>query len=343
MRRAAPLLALLVACGPKPLRLIEGDAGVDAPAQDAPPVDALTRAETAAEDVSHAGCDGGCARVRVDPSGPFCVGVVESPANAGWSASPPLCDLRLTPFEVDAREVTVGRFRAFYAQWRGGALPAAREVRFANGLSLRVPLPSPGVTTEWSPNVAGCTWSDAPDGARDAHPLNCVGWNLAMSFCASEGGHLLTSTQYEYLARWHLAQTAEGRAFPWGDDAPGCARAHYGPCPGDDGLETRRAGSLAAVAGVFDLAGNVAELVADDFASYRTLAASPCWTRTRVDPLCLPTVIGDHYARGSSHQNDSEALLRSVFRPSMSVGDASPSRGFRCAYPLGPAGPAQGG
>jgi formylglycine-generating enzyme required for sulfatase activity len=276
---------------------------------------------------------GDCDTVLVEPSGTFCLGIEGTMENAGWSASPPICGLSLSPFFVDRTEVSVARFRAFHDLWRTGALPRATTVRFANGLVYDAPLPPRSETSEWSPLVAGCNWSDAPDAAGEQHPINCVGWSLAMYFCAWEGGHLITTTQYEYLARWHRADTPAGRTFPWGDVSPSCDVAQYGGCTGDDGRVTRRVGAIsAAPQGVLDLAGNVADFVADDFASYTTLEISPCWTGSRRDPLCLPSIGGAHYARGSNYMSPSEALLRSVFRPSTALDAASPVRGFRCAY-----------
>lgn len=274
-----------------------------------------------------------CRIVAVNPTGTFCVGVDETASNPMWNASPPLCGLSLSPFYVDAHEVSVARFRVFDALWVARALPAAIDARFANGTTLRVPLPPRTYLPEWNPTQTACTYSETPSLDRDRHPINCVGWVLAMYFCAWEGGHLVTSTQYEYLARHNGATTTEGRAYPWGETAPDCALVHYGPCAGDDGLRTRRVGSLGATGSVFDLAGNVADFVADDFASYPTLAASACWTRSTRDPLCQPTLAGSHYARGSSHANSTELILRTVFRPSTASGDASAVRGFRCAYP----------
>lgn len=274
-----------------------------------------------------------CETVLVEPSGPFCIGIEGTPENAGWSASPPICGLSLSPFFVDRTEVSVARFRTFEARWRAGGLSPTRAVRFPNGLVYDAPLPPRSETTEWSPLVAGCNWSDAPDSAGDQHPINCVGWSLAMYFCAWEGGHLVTSTQYEYLARWHRAETAAGRTFPWGDVSPSCDVAQYGGCTGDDGRLTRRVGAIsAAPQGVLDLAGNVADFVSDDFASYATLEVSACWTSARRDPLCLPSIGGAHYARGSNYMSASEALLRTVFRASTALDVASPVRGFRCAY-----------
>ena len=264
----ALVLAVSAHCGPKPLRVVDGadaspdaspDASVDSPdprdvAEATPPPTDAPRADVAAPGCADDPSRPDCARVRIAPASPFCIGVPSSPATSTWNASPALCGLTLTPFEIDAREVTVGRFRAFHARWVAGELPAWREARFANGVTLRVPLAPRTVASEWSPTVAGCTWSDTPGGARERHPLNCVGWTLAMYYCAWEGGHLVTAAQYEYLARWHGAASGEDRPFPWGAATPSCDHAHYGPCPGDDGLETRQAGALAATAGgVFDL------------------------------------------------------------------------------------------
>ena len=274
-----------------------------------------------------------CLTARIEPTGTFCIGVDATAENAGWNASPPICGLSLSPFHVDRTEVSVARFRAFHERWRTGALSPSVSVRFANGLVYDAPLPPRGEVTEWSPLVAGCNWSDTPAGAGEEHPINCVGWSLAMYFCGWEGGHLVTSTEYEYLARWHLAETPAGRSFPWGDVSPSCDVAQYGGCTGDDGRVTRRVGAVSvAPQGVFDLAGNVADFVADDFAAYATLDVSACWTGARRDPLCLPSIGGAHYARGSNYMSTSEALLRSVFRPSTALDAASPVRGFRCAY-----------
>jgi formylglycine-generating enzyme required for sulfatase activity len=273
-----------------------------------------------------------CLVVAVNPSATFCLGLDETAGNASWNASPPLCGLSLSPFYVDANEVSVGRFRVFEALWTARALPSALDARFARGVTFRAPLPPRTVTSEWNPSITDCTFSAAPSAERDRHPMNCVGWALAMYYCAWEGGHLLTSTQYEFLARWNGATSAAGRTYPWGEDPPDCARAHYGPCAGEDALRTRRVGSLGSPWSVFDLAGNVADLVADDFTPYATLAVSSCWTRSARDPLCLPSLMGTHIARGSSYANVSELVSRTVFRPSGGSSDASPVRGFRCAY-----------
>lgn len=275
-----------------------------------------------------------CRVVEIVPERSFCVGVAADAFNSTWNASPPVCGLSLSRFAVDAYEVSVARFRVFYERWAARGLPAYIDAAFANGLVFRAPQPPRTLTSEWNPSYVNCTWTDAAMPGREQHPINCVGWALAMYFCAWEGGHLLTSTQYEYLARWHADASGAGRSYAWGESAPDCTRTHFGRCMGDDALGTRRVGSLAsgAVATVFDLSGNVADWVADDFALYPALEASSCWTRSRRDPLCLPTINGDHYARGSNYSNPTDNILRTVFRPGSSTSEAIPGRGFRCAY-----------
>lgn len=366
-RTLAVLLSACAACAPKPLRFEDAatdraDAsatsvdGSDADGAFDASADGAGDAAVAEASVGDAGGgsdvvvlrDGGEARpscasdptredcrvVEVVPQRSFCVGTTADALNATWNASPPICGLSLSPFAVDAYEVSVARFRVFNERWLARTLPAYMEASFANGVSLRVPLPPRTYAPEWNPSFVNCTWTDTAMGDRERHPINCVGWVLAMYFCAWEGGHLVTSTQFEYLARWHDSMSADGRTYAWGDSAPDCARTHYGRCTGDDGLGTRRVGSLAAgaVATVFDLSGNVADWVADDFATYATLVSNACWTRSSLDPMCAPTITGEHYARGSNYSNPTDSILRAVFRPGMSSSDAIPGRGFRCAY-----------
>lgn len=360
-RAAAALWCALAACAPKPLRIVGDDADVatdaadvtdaevtDAGVTDADVTDATSPADVAVADgaVSR---DGGavvptscaaapsradCATVLVRPETTFCVGVPLTATNAAWSASPPVCGLSLSPFRVDADEVTVARFRVFYDRWVARTLPGTVDARFENGAVFHAQLPPRMALSEWNPTNTGCTWTESPMGAREQQPINCLSWATAMYFCAWEGGHLPTATQYEYLARWHGDTGGAGRTFPWGDARPTCQLAQYGSCEGDDGLRTRRVGSIAAgaVAGVFDLAGNVADMVADDYAPYPLLAASECWTRALRDPLCLPSYAGIHFARGSSWMNPAEVVMYSYFRPTGAMMDTSPARGFRCAY-----------
>ncbi len=129
-----------------------------------------------------------------------------------------------------------------------------------------------------------CNWKH-PQG-RAAHPINCVDFPQAVGFCAWAGKRLPTEEEWEYAAR----AGSESRTYPWGNDKPDQSRLNAcgNECPAnlvakgfprwppmyeaDDGWpETAPVGSFPAGAskhGVLDLAGNVWEWTASEYAAY---------------------------------------------------------------------------
>ncbi len=139
------------------------------------------------------------------------------------------------------------------------------------------------VNASWSKGDEAVAWSRFCDGERDDlgdHPVNCVDWNNAATFCEWAGKRLPTEAEWEHAARGN-----DGRMYPWGDAPPSAellnvcggecvalvsrvlAQAWIGMYTGDDGAaSTAPVGSYPAGAspfGVLDMAGNVWEWVAD--------------------------------------------------------------------------------
>lgn len=102
--------------------------------------------------------------------------------------------------------------------------------------------------------------STAANPAMVNHPINYVNWSDAEAFCIWVGGRLGSEAEWEYAARG-----SDGRIYPWGNARPSCSTAWTDV---DDCAKsiTHEVGTMPAGAspwGVLDMAGNVAEWVAD--------------------------------------------------------------------------------
>jgi len=165
-------------------------------------------------------------------------------------------------------------------------------------------------------------------GDREDHPMNCVAWHGADEMCrAMYGATLPTEAQWEAAARGR-----EGRPFPWGDQPAKCDRAVMDDSVPGCGIEHTAAGgstgSGATQEGLHDLAGNVAEWVADNFAASYEQCGASC---TGQDPSGPPR--GSHrVVRGGSWADRADAL-RATARRGAYPDLKAPTNGFRCARP----------
>jgi formylglycine-generating enzyme required for sulfatase activity len=177
------------------------------------------------------------------PGGTFVRGIDD-----GSRYARPAMDIWLQTFFIDAKEVTYGAYQACVE--RGDCSPA-------------------------KPLYGGFREADMP--------MQGVDWYQADAYCRAQGKALPTETQWERAARG-----TDGRTYPWGETAPecdvaivkttslgrGCGREGWG-----DDREVGRpwpVGSRPPTGeGVFDMAGNAYEWVADWFSvDYETCGAA---------------------------------------------------------------------
>lgn len=279
----------------------------------------------------------GCGVVEV-AGGTFSMGV--SDGRLVTDGSPVQPGITVSSFAVDAYEVTLARFRRFWAAAR--TVPLLTTVRYPGG---NLPV-AQGVREPQTPvDDPGCNWTAAP-GQRELHPVNCIDWYTAMAFCAWDGGRLPTDAEWEFVARGRdVGGLQPGRLYPWGDEdiSRDCDRARWNltGCMGEDGAETRRVGSFAPSpeldgARVYDLSGNVFEWTADNYAAYNNSDGRGCWGSApggRTNPLCLFNPRGPRTIRGGSWYFSTIEVLRAPSRFGIEVDGTLPlvGVGIRCA------------
>jgi formylglycine-generating enzyme required for sulfatase activity len=176
----------------------------------------------------------------------------------------------------------------------------------------------------------------------DKHPINCVSWSLADTYCSFRKKRLPTEAEWEFAARG-----SDGRKFPWGDE-PGMAdRMNAGGADftrweqkhgltasprlydADDGYEgTAPVGSFPKGKtrfGADDFIGNVWEWTSDWFETYKPDEV--------INPKGAPT--GDRKAiRGGAFNGGNMLWLNPAFRFHQVPDATTPVIGFRCAMNL---------
>ncbi len=250
------------------------------------------------------------------PGGTFLMG-----SETGFPDEAPVHRVRVESFYLGINEVTVADYQRCVEERR--CAPASTRASW--------PELFPNEVDAWS------QFCNANVPSRAQHPINCVEWGMADTYCRAYGWRLPTEEEFEYAARGG----AEQRTFPWGEQPPdetrlnacgpectpiisairgsGWLRLYDRPDPWGG---TSPVGSFPAGRGRwghFDLSGNVWE-----------------WTSTLYCPYDNPGCFSDErVVRGSGFLQVNLLKTRATRRNQDTEWHASGDSGFRCATSLG--------
>jgi formylglycine-generating enzyme len=257
----------------------------------------------------------------------------------------------ISTFDLDAYEVTVGRFRQFVSAWANGtgyepSPGAGKHTHLTGGLGLANSA-SPGTyepgwlaaddgniqTTDANLGCDGATgsWTNTA-GSNENLPMTCENWWEAFAFCIWDSGFLPSEAEWEYAA----AGGSQEREYPWGGTPPGTANQYaiynclyptgISDCQNQLNLAPVGTTTLgASVWGQFDLAGNAWEWNAD---WYNATFVDPCVDCAYLPAQSPPTT----RVLRSGASNYAIAYLASNYRTNpYAPGSRINTIGFRCA------------
>ncbi|GMV44547.1 MAG: hypothetical protein AMXMBFR64_62630 [Myxococcales bacterium] len=171
-----------------------------------------------------------------------------------------------------------------------------------------------------------CNWGRS---GREDHPVNCVDWEQAKTYCEWAGARLPSEAEWEYAAR----SSGRDQEYPWGSEKATCARAvmndggGIGCGRGDTTWEVCLKMSGNSAQGACDLAGNVWEWVEDTY--HESYSGAPA------DGSAWVSGGSGRVVRGGGCY-DGASLLRASFRDGDDPSDAGGFLGFRCSRSLAP-------
>ena len=163
--------------------------------------------------------------------------------------------VKLAPFSLDRTLVTNAQFFAFTRRFENED-PSEKLGR------LDQPFTAEDPRSRYGDHKNLKHWLDGhvPEGLEN-HPVTNVTWYDAVAYCQWQGKRLPTEVEWEFAARG-----GGNPIFPWGDSPADPSRANF---------SASRFGTTTAVAsyppnpyGLYDMAGNVWQFTADEWAPY---------------------------------------------------------------------------
>lgn len=212
----------------------------------------------------------------------------------GRTRNQPPHEVYLSAFYIDQFEVTAARYAKFME-----------------------------VTVHSQQKLVPMLWEQVNLSSDGDRPVMGVTWGAADAYCRWVGKRLLTEAEWEKAARG-----LDGRRYPWGDEEPAFTLANYGKMLSSNTYadSLRPVGSYEAGKspyGIYDMAGNVSEWVADWYdEKYYT-------TSPKNNPQGPVRGIEKSF-RGGSFVNSSRAM-KSSSRESNLPTDQGLYVGIRCA------------
>jgi eukaryotic-like serine/threonine-protein kinase len=258
------------------------------------------------------------------PAGQFYMG---SDAKDARENEKPTHNVMLDAFCFDTFEVTAGNYRD--CSDNGACRRVKAEVNWNN------------ITDKQHDAYTPLCNIDADD--RKDHPMNCITWVDADTYCRKKEKRLPTEAEWEYATRG-----PDGRVYPWGDEDP--TTAHLNACDKDCADWAKKAGVEVLVLfdnksdgysgtspvgkfpkgrsrfGPWDVVGNVWEWVADWEGSYNAAE--------KKNPVG-PGSGEKRVLRGGAWNGADKSWLRPSYRYATEPGTRSPGIGFRCAKDTG--------
>ena len=295
-------LALVV-----PFLVIAASPGCAAPASPEP--SAPTAASATASALAPATATASAAVLPAAPAPPNAMATATATASALANAMPPAPAAE--PVKPSARgrcpagmtEFGGGKFKSTYYRVEQPVSPFCLDDNLTTAEQYTACVASGGCDKT---AVHACDPSTFGVEGREKYPMTCVDFPQAERYCKAQGKRLVSDLEWEWAARGG----DEGRAYPWGADAPGEQLCWSGkaqrktPCP----VGTYAQGDK----GVFDLVGNVGQ-----------------WTTTTND-----STSSFRGARGGSWKDGLPAQVAVKARGGFKATYRCGFVGIRCAAPL---------